>query len=467
MQPAISLVVTNHDYTHSLPNLFESLLAQTCKNFEIVFVDDASTESPWSIIEAYRNRGLDIKSIFEQKRIYYKNALAKGIEASSGDIIGFIDGDDLILEPAHLEMHQALMNGTGADVVHFGTKITNETGEETGAKWKDPCIHGILEGYDILDKLTDTEAGQTLSMGMCDKLYRKSLFHNCLGIVNNSRIKLGSMDTYFNSLVLPFAQKYVGSPMKSYGYVWTRRGIQKTRTSVYTMYEIITVVIPWLRQQGCPEYLAEKLRILALEKLADNTRSFCEYYVTRDRSCVRHMALEEMKEFYDINDYIKILLLGGKAAAQIVQARSADACPQKASFTAHPVVPDNLEKKARSLTGPLALRFGCIFARYYAAMPERRKFLALLDCVHARYMDDLASENRTALEGSPEHAPARSALESVGQLLVEAYFDPDSGRRIPEIIASLESDPPAWYPSFRELKSDAGLLGYFFGEESH
>ena len=137
MHPEISIVITNCDYTSSLPNLFESLLKQTMKNFEIVFIDDNSVESPHDIICQYKKKGLFIRDFYFNKRIYFKNALYEGIKKSTSDILTFIDGDDFILEPTHLERHIRIMRSSDADIVHFCAKKVDEFGNILKSKWEE------------------------------------------------------------------------------------------------------------------------------------------------------------------------------------------------------------------------------------------------------------------------------------------------------------------------------------------
>ncbi len=79
-----------HNYGRYLPYAIESILAQTYKNFEIIVVDDRSTDSTPDVIESYGDRVVHVAGHFGGPNAS-RNA---GIRVSTGDFVAFLDADD-------------------------------------------------------------------------------------------------------------------------------------------------------------------------------------------------------------------------------------------------------------------------------------------------------------------------------------------------------------------------------------
>ncbi len=80
-----------------LGETIESALAQTVSPHEVIVVDDGSTDGSAAVAEGYRDAGP--VTVVRQENRGHPAALNRGIEASSGDFLGFLDADDLWFEP--------------------------------------------------------------------------------------------------------------------------------------------------------------------------------------------------------------------------------------------------------------------------------------------------------------------------------------------------------------------------------
>lgn len=429
MPPILSVIVTNYNYTHCLPNLFNSLLKQTFKDFEVIFVDDCSNESPLGLIQEYQNSGLNIKYIEHDERKYFKNSLLDGIKASNGEIISFIDGDDFILNNYHFDIHTALMLETDADIVHFSAKVIDETGEEIPGVWQNQCLSETLYGPDIFDKLTETDAGKLLCMGMWDKFYRKSLFERCMESLENSRIKLGSMDTFFNLYLIPLANKYVGTNIPVYGYVREKRGAKKIRASIFTLYSIYTETIPFLVAQNCDKYILSKIRRLVSEKIVNDFEQLWLYLTDGNHNVLNEHALDELRQFHDLRDYMKIMLM----TSRIVSEKSAQ-IKDKINFSQWS---DTLLSQDHSANighkekyGPLAYRLGQVYLEYYSSSEAYGKIMGYLVSEYEKYKAGLRKNETPILwEGTDGHDYKnlyQTNAYSIGKIILKYLFLPDS-----------------------------------------
>jgi len=98
-----SVILTNYNYSAFLSKAIESVLNQTYQNFELIIVDDGSSDNSRNIISSYAQRYPDkIKIIFKENQ-GQANAFNTAFYFSKGDIIVFLDSDDYFL-PKKLEI---------------------------------------------------------------------------------------------------------------------------------------------------------------------------------------------------------------------------------------------------------------------------------------------------------------------------------------------------------------------------
>src|SRR5436189_3189582 len=115
----ISLVIPLKDEEEALPELSEwinRVMNANNYSYEIVFVDDGSTDNSWNIIEELRNKNPNIKGIKFQSNYGKSAGLNEGFRAAQGDVIITMDAD-LQDSPEELpELRRMIIEG-GYDLV--------------------------------------------------------------------------------------------------------------------------------------------------------------------------------------------------------------------------------------------------------------------------------------------------------------------------------------------------------------
>ena len=89
-QPLVSIILGNYNYERFLNQSIDSVLNQTYTNFELIVVDDGSTDNSREVIESYHDR---LIAIF-QKNSGAGSAFSNGVAHSKGEIVCFLDADD-------------------------------------------------------------------------------------------------------------------------------------------------------------------------------------------------------------------------------------------------------------------------------------------------------------------------------------------------------------------------------------
>lgn len=95
----ISLITATYNSRKHLPSVLESIRQQTYPNLEHILVDGGSTDGT---VEYLRQCKLPLYIISESDQGIY-DALNKGIQRATGDIIGFLHSDDMLASPQTLE----------------------------------------------------------------------------------------------------------------------------------------------------------------------------------------------------------------------------------------------------------------------------------------------------------------------------------------------------------------------------
>jgi len=115
----ISLVIPLKDEEESLPELSEWISRVMNTNnysYEIIFVDDGSTDNSWNIIEDLRNKNLNIKGIKFQRNYGKSAGLNEGFRAAQGDVIITMDAD-LQDSPEEIPELRRMIVEDGYDIV--------------------------------------------------------------------------------------------------------------------------------------------------------------------------------------------------------------------------------------------------------------------------------------------------------------------------------------------------------------
>ena len=117
--PAISVVIPMYNAEKYIGECLDSLLAQTFKNFEVIVVDDCSTDSSCAVVESYAEKFGGRLKINQTKKNSGSGTLPRnlGLFYSHGEYMYFMDNDDVVT-PTALEELYFNAKKFDADVTH-------------------------------------------------------------------------------------------------------------------------------------------------------------------------------------------------------------------------------------------------------------------------------------------------------------------------------------------------------------
>lgn len=125
--PLVSIIINNYNYGRFLSEAINSALSQTYTNTEVIVVDDGSIDNSREIITKYEK---SIIAIFK-KNGGQASALNIGFEASNGEIIFFLDADDILL-PTAAKTAVTLFKDPTVTKAHWPLWEINECGVKSG-----------------------------------------------------------------------------------------------------------------------------------------------------------------------------------------------------------------------------------------------------------------------------------------------------------------------------------------------
>jgi glycosyltransferase involved in cell wall biosynthesis len=107
--PRVSIVMSVYNTDRFLPQALDSILQQTYPDFELIIVDDGSTDASRQIIDRYARQDLRIRTLYSSRNMGLTRSLNKGIKVAEGEFIARQDADD-ISHPDRLEKQVAYLD---------------------------------------------------------------------------------------------------------------------------------------------------------------------------------------------------------------------------------------------------------------------------------------------------------------------------------------------------------------------
>ena len=128
IEGSVSVIMPMHNSAHFLRDAIESVLAQTYTNWELLIVDDASTDDSIKIARDYEKSDLRIRLLINDNPIGIPSAPRNvGLKAAKGQFIAFLDSDDFYL-PQKLEHQLPLFANKDVTVVFANYEKMKEDG---------------------------------------------------------------------------------------------------------------------------------------------------------------------------------------------------------------------------------------------------------------------------------------------------------------------------------------------------
>ena len=210
---AVSIIMPCYNAEHYLEAVTEGLRAQPFENWELIAVDDASTDGTAELLERLTQQDARVKPIRHDHNRGAAAARNTGLAHARGEFVWFLDPDD-DFEPALLPEALGALKNSDADVAVFGCR--EETYDAAGAlrTTRDvlPPASGVLAGDELHRSILDLEES-TLYGYAWNKVYRRE----AIGSVRFPDVMLAE-DLLFNVEVFDHVERAVFIQKPLYHY---------------------------------------------------------------------------------------------------------------------------------------------------------------------------------------------------------------------------------------------------------
>ncbi|AUD06888.1 glycosyltransferase [Spirosoma pollinicola] len=283
----LSIIVPIYNKADYLDNCLESVLNQSFTTFELILINDGSTDASGEICDYYEKKDARVK-VIHQSNGGVSKARNAGLAVASGTYIGFVDSDDVL----EMDMYETLISNAqtyNAEVSICGVRrITpgkvQHLGGQTGIKiyQKDEAVSALLNGELLLSTYEKIFKASTVK----NIMYEPPLFE----------------DTFYNFEALKNAERIVYDPAIKYNYIL--RGNSHSMASFNAKYMNTTVLSKKMLDITCQELpsLTDQakvfdfntnlmvLNIILMESktkhysqycsIANNLKAYASYYLT-------------------------------------------------------------------------------------------------------------------------------------------------------------------------------------------
>jgi glycosyltransferase involved in cell wall biosynthesis len=137
-----SIIVPTYNRANFISFTIQSLLNQTEKDFEIIVVDDGSTDDTENVVKEIDAKNITYVRISNSERGFARNY---GANLAKGDYINFFDSDDIALNNHLSEASRMIQLYKQPEVFHLNYAIKNmETGQLVNKKWASNQVSNVI-----------------------------------------------------------------------------------------------------------------------------------------------------------------------------------------------------------------------------------------------------------------------------------------------------------------------------------
>ena len=201
-KPLVSVIVNCFNGERYLKEALTSVLNQSYKNWEIIFWDNRSTDNSKNILNSFKDSR--IKYFFAEKHTTLYQARNFAIQKSKGDLLAFIDADDL-WEKNKLELQVPLFQDSKISLVYSNLWITKQNLDKKKLFIKKKSPSGF-----IYEKLLND-----YNVGIITTVFRKSIIKDLEKIFDERFSIIGDFD-FFLKLAKSHYFHYINKPLAYY-----------------------------------------------------------------------------------------------------------------------------------------------------------------------------------------------------------------------------------------------------------
>ena len=307
---SFSIVIPVYNVEKYIGEMIDSVCNQTYDNWELILIDDGSTDNSGRICDTYAS---DKVKVIHNRNMGQVAARMDGIRHASKEYTVVLDSDDYY-HPECLERVNRILNEKEYDMVIYPYDICDENLVSSGQLTHFPEKTGEMDREDLLKWIIETT-----SHGLVDKVTKTELIKKGIESVPDRRVKING--DYI--LVIPIAvlvknAYFFEEPMYKY------RVLKTSASHNYCIQHLIDTdfvsrsVVDSLRNGGVfNEKYAELVNVAYLRMIAFLTEciiakhriGYRDFDEIRKSEFFRQSVRYEKRKYFNVTGYIELILL--------------------------------------------------------------------------------------------------------------------------------------------------------------
>lgn len=195
-QIKFSIIIPAYNAEKYIESTLNSIFKQTYKNFEIIVVDDCSTDNTYNLLKRYNN----IRLLKTKENSRQGTARNIGLDACRGEYIIFLDSDDTLYENTSLEkIYNCIKQNHNPDIIYTGMKISGKRNMEILPN-EDNCKKSYrLSEYkwaNVVSICWKNSLIQRNNIRFPEKIRYEDVYFYFLGIEKSETSAIGNFITY-------------------------------------------------------------------------------------------------------------------------------------------------------------------------------------------------------------------------------------------------------------------------------
>ena len=206
--PTLSVIVPVYNVENYLRRCVDSILRQTFSDFELILIDDGSSDSSGAICDSYLDEDCRVKVIHQENK---GSILARqaGLDIACGKYVAFVDSDDWIDVDLYERLLQPMFRSSDVDISI--SPIVREENCETIVLFT-PYVPACWDANEARRYMFE---GKWFDWSLCGRIYKKGLFDRIQ--ISFSTHSHGD-DAEINWEIMKFVKRVYYQPIQGYHY---------------------------------------------------------------------------------------------------------------------------------------------------------------------------------------------------------------------------------------------------------
>lgn len=262
--PFFSIIIPVYNVEKYLDQCICSVLSQTYEDYEIILIDDGSTDSSGNICELYKNKFSRKIKVIHQKNGGLSKARNIGISCAQGVYIIFLDSDDYFLDKHALSKIRA--KAEDQDLIAFEWKEMPDNLKDSDIATYCPKypLEKIFDGREFLEKSLSAYPG--MPWYACRFAYRRQYIQEYKLLFKEGRLY---EDVLFTPKAVLLAKSVSILAYPVYGYRVGRLGLITSTVKYKNLYDHLYVSVYNVKLVNSMSGLTDNLRTRLLSNFAE------------------------------------------------------------------------------------------------------------------------------------------------------------------------------------------------------